>query len=90
VKAVAEQGARPQMPKDCPSKLRKVMQACWHQDPAKRPNFGEVAEVRLFHRTVLGTPRVYVCAFVLLSVAPAHAENAQGHHPVRHRGQARS
>ncbi len=40
---------------------------------------------------VYSARRVYVCAFVLLSVAPGtHAENAQGHHPVRHRGQARS
>lgn len=46
VHAVAEVGARPEIPKDTPSKLKKVMQACWHHDPAKRPNFGEVAEVR--------------------------------------------
>lgn len=46
VHGVAELGVRPQIPKDTPSKLRKLMQACWHQDPYKRPSFGEVAEVQ--------------------------------------------
>jgi len=45
VHGVAERGIRPEIPKDCPPKLKKVMQACWHHDPQKRRSFGEVAEV---------------------------------------------
>lgn len=45
--AAAEQGLRPPIPNFCPDDFSKLMQECWAEKPASRPDFGEVLE-RLF------------------------------------------
>ena len=36
-------GRRPRIPEDYPDTLQKIMQACWHQKPEKRPSFQYIA-----------------------------------------------
>merc|ERR1712137_929037 len=38
---VAEQ-KRPEIPKECPKKLRKLIEICWDADPKKRPKFSQM------------------------------------------------
>ena len=40
--AVIDEGVRPEIPKNCPSRLRKLMQRCWDEDPKKRPSMSKV------------------------------------------------
>ena len=37
-----ERPSKEKLPKDCPEPLRIIMEACWNQDPTKRPGFGDV------------------------------------------------
>lgn len=40
-------GGRPQLPDQCPDRLRCMIEACRSLDPTKRPRFGEIcAELR--------------------------------------------
>ncbi|AQN68650.1 protein tyrosine kinase (PTK) family protein [Saudi moumouvirus] len=36
------EGARPQIPSDCPINLKKLIKKCWHSNANKRPNMEEV------------------------------------------------
>jgi hypothetical protein len=38
------QGLRPTIPKHTHSKLGELLQKCWQQDPAERPDFSEILE----------------------------------------------
>ncbi|KAL6187077.1 hypothetical protein ACLB2K_043192 [Fragaria x ananassa] len=40
--AVVYKNLRPQIPKNCPSSLAKVMKKCWDAEPSKRPEMHEV------------------------------------------------
>ena len=39
---VVRDGLRPDIPKDCPKKLQKLLQSCWHRDAAQRPTFAAI------------------------------------------------
>ncbi|WOL04614.1 serine/threonine-protein kinase STY46 [Canna indica] len=39
---IATCGLRPEIPKDCPQVLKSLMQKCWNNNPAKRPQFAEI------------------------------------------------
>jgi len=38
------QGLRPTIPKHTHAKLSELLQKCWQQDPALRPDFSEILE----------------------------------------------
>jgi serine/threonine protein kinase len=38
------EGRRPSIPLDCPTSFKKVMKACWHAKPAKRPSMDRVIQ----------------------------------------------
>ena len=40
--AVCQRGERPPLPKDCPEKLKNLIQSCWNQDPERRPRFTDI------------------------------------------------
>ena len=40
--AVIDEGVRPEITKNCPSRLRKLMERCWNEDPKKRPSMSKV------------------------------------------------
>ncbi|PAN03680.1 hypothetical protein PAHAL_1G015000 [Panicum hallii] len=42
---VVQKGIRPTIPKDTHPKLIKLLQKCWHRDPAERPDFSEILEI---------------------------------------------
>ncbi|XP_065018999.1 serine/threonine-protein kinase STY46-like [Musa acuminata AAA Group] len=42
---IATCGLRPEIPKDCPQVLRSLMQRCWNNNPAKRPQFAEIIAI---------------------------------------------
>ena len=37
-------GARPTIPLDSPEEYRRLMMDCWHEDPSRRPTFGEIRQ----------------------------------------------
>lgn len=39
---VCESDSRPLIPQNCPPKLAKLIQACWHKNPRKRPDFNDI------------------------------------------------
>ncbi|KAM1121961.1 hypothetical protein TB2_003459 [Malus domestica] len=41
---VAQKGLRPTIPKNTPPKLAELLEKCWQQDPATRPDFSEIIE----------------------------------------------
>ncbi|KAM1453955.1 hypothetical protein FF1_003546 [Malus domestica] len=41
---VAQKGLRPTIPKNTPPKLAELLEKCWQQDPAPRPDFSEIIE----------------------------------------------
>lgn len=43
--AVAQQGMRPTMPPKIPPPLAKLIKACWHEDPNRRPSMAQVQEL---------------------------------------------
>jgi hypothetical protein len=48
ISKVVQQKARPDLsrvPQDCPKELVYVMQKCWEQHPASRPEFKDVVRV---------------------------------------------
>jgi hypothetical protein len=36
-KEIKEKGLTPEIPSDCPQKLRELMEMCWKKEPSKRP-----------------------------------------------------
>ncbi|VVB04668.1 unnamed protein product [Arabis nemorensis] len=42
---MAPEGLRPQIPKQTHPKLTELLEKCWQQDPAQRPNFAEIIEM---------------------------------------------
>ncbi|KAJ4753894.1 Protein kinase superfamily protein [Rhynchospora pubera] len=42
---IAACGLRPEIPKDCPQFLRSLMNKCWNNNPAKRPQFSEIISI---------------------------------------------
>jgi len=36
------EGVRPQVPRDCPPRLARLMSLCWDEDPSERPHMNEV------------------------------------------------
>ncbi|KAL9275839.1 Serine/threonine-protein kinase STY46-like protein [Drosera capensis] len=43
--AVVQKGLRPAVPKNTPPKLAELLERCWQQDPALRPDFSEILEI---------------------------------------------
>ncbi|XP_062193928.1 serine/threonine-protein kinase STY46-like isoform X1 [Phragmites australis] len=41
---VVQKGLRPTIPKNIHAKLAELLQKCWQQDPAQRPDFSEILE----------------------------------------------
>ncbi|KAM0879699.1 hypothetical protein ACQ4PT_034066 [Festuca glaucescens] len=41
---VVQKGLRPTIPKNAHAKLAELLQKCWQQDPAQRPDFSEILE----------------------------------------------
>uniref|UniRef100_A0A453LI12 non-specific serine/threonine protein kinase n=1 Tax=Aegilops tauschii subsp. strangulata TaxID=200361 RepID=A0A453LI12_AEGTS len=41
---VVQKGLRPTIPKNAHAKLAELLQKCWQQDPAERPDFSEILE----------------------------------------------
>ncbi|XP_050105085.1 serine/threonine-protein kinase STY46-like isoform X2 [Malus sylvestris] len=41
---VSQKGLRPTIPKNTPPKLAELLEKCWQQDPATRPDFSEIIE----------------------------------------------
>jgi predicted Ser/Thr protein kinase len=35
----------PEIPSDCPEKLRQLMEMCWNKDPEKRPSFEAICQI---------------------------------------------
>jgi hypothetical protein len=42
---VVQKGLRPKIPKETHPKLTELLEKCWQQDPALRPNFAEIIEM---------------------------------------------
>jgi serine/threonine protein kinase len=42
--AVGTQGARPEIPKDCPPEMTSLIVSCWHEQPDERPTFTAITE----------------------------------------------
>ncbi|KAL9273682.1 Serine/threonine-protein kinase STY17-like protein, partial [Drosera capensis] len=42
---VVQKGLRPTIPKTTPFKLSQLLERCWQQDPALRPDFSEISEI---------------------------------------------
>ena len=42
ISAVCDKGFRPDIPKDCPVRLRKLIEDCWQKDASKRPPFSDI------------------------------------------------
>jgi Protein tyrosine and serine/threonine kinase len=42
---IAACGLRPEIPKDCPQFLRSLMNKCWNNNAAKRPQFSEIISI---------------------------------------------
>ncbi|KAG7540226.1 Serine-threonine/tyrosine-protein kinase catalytic domain [Arabidopsis thaliana x Arabidopsis arenosa] len=42
---VVQKGLRPKIPKETHPKLTELLEKCWQQDPAQRPNFAEIIEM---------------------------------------------
>eukprot|EP01114_Cavostelium_apophysatum_P001871 TRINITY_DN11645_c0_g1_i2.p1 TRINITY_DN11645_c0_g1~~TRINITY_DN11645_c0_g1_i2.p1 ORF type:complete len:632 (-),score=192.54 TRINITY_DN11645_c0_g1_i2:34-1929(-) len=42
LEAVTKRGRRPDIPDDCPPKLRELMQACWNPSATNRPSFKKI------------------------------------------------
>lgn len=42
IRAVYNQGLRPEIPKDCPTSISSLLRQCWTKDPQDRPSFTEI------------------------------------------------
>ena len=48
IHAVCDNGFRPDIPTDCPSRIRQLIENCWRKEPSLRPSFSEII-TRLDH-----------------------------------------
>jgi len=48
IHAVCDNGFRPEIPADCPERIRDLIESCWQKDPTRRPSFAEII-IRLDH-----------------------------------------
>lgn len=74
VKAIIA-GERPPIPVGCPPKLEKLLEACWHQSPSKRPKFQQIVET-------LGDPVIEALdldKLITVRVAGGGAAKRKGH-----------
>lgn len=53
IDAVSNRNERPEIPENCPKKLRQLMERCWHKDPKQRPSFQEILESKVFDDIIL-------------------------------------
>jgi serine/threonine protein kinase len=44
-KEIRDKFVTPEIPSDCPEKLRQLMQMCWQQDPKQRPSFETICQM---------------------------------------------
>jgi hypothetical protein len=44
-KEIRDKLLTPEIPKDCPEKLRQVMQMCWKKQSRERPSFEAICEM---------------------------------------------
>ena len=42
IHAVCDNGFRPEIPRDCPRRIRKLLEDCWQKDPVARPSFSAI------------------------------------------------
>ncbi|EOA19245.1 hypothetical protein CARUB_v100064730mg, partial [Capsella rubella] len=42
---VVQKGLRPKIPKQTHPKLTELLEKCWQQDPAQRPDFADIIEM---------------------------------------------
>ena len=45
IKAVALDNQRPEIPRDTPRPLANLIEACWQQDPSRRPKFADIYQM---------------------------------------------
>ena len=59
-------GERPGLPKDCPPRLKALIENCWDQNPRKRPGFDEIClELKCLKYCLLqGDPSYCLCLFL--------------------------
>lgn len=61
VRGKVKEGARPQLPPTCPSRLSNLLKKCWDEEPQKRPGFSEICkELRILKAVLLtGMPQIF-------------------------------
>ena len=62
----AFQGLRPIIPKHTHPKLAELLEKCWQQDPALRPDFSEIIEI--LQQTAKEVSSCYECTTMLSSI----------------------
>jgi hypothetical protein len=40
-----DEGLTPEIPADCPQKLRELMEMCWKKEPDERPDFERICSI---------------------------------------------
>jgi len=50
---VTRKGKRPDIPEDCPSKLKELMQACWNPDPNNRPSIAKILSSHILDEVII-------------------------------------
>lgn len=55
------QGLRPTIPKHTHPKFAELLERCWQQDPAARPNFSEILEIL---QQIAKEVRVKSCSYI--------------------------
>jgi hypothetical protein len=60
IRVVGREGKRPEIPKQCPRRLRELIQKCWAQDPTLRPSFEQIAESNVFYRIIVEGTREWI------------------------------
>eukprot|EP00029_Vermamoeba_vermiformis_P011339 TRINITY_DN620_c0_g1_i1.p1 TRINITY_DN620_c0_g1~~TRINITY_DN620_c0_g1_i1.p1 ORF type:complete len:642 (-),score=178.52 TRINITY_DN620_c0_g1_i1:124-2049(-) len=53
IDAVSNRNERPEIPENCPKKLRQLIERCWHKDPKQRPSFQEILDSKVFDDIIL-------------------------------------
>ena len=54
VRGKVKEGARPQLPPTCPSRLSSLLKKCWDEEPQRRPGFSEICkELRILKADLL-------------------------------------
>nr|VDC99046.1 unnamed protein product [Brassica oleracea] len=84
---VVQKGLRPKIPKQTHPKLTELLEKCWQQDPAQRPDFAEIKEMvtQLLHEVgdeehQKGKRSGYFSADVDIIVQLAHTPKWYGRH----------